>query len=894
MMKKKLIAHTAAIALFFTTAFCGIGAPVHAAEADSTELPEIVEADYEFYRDPETGHIGIDEDSVPPSDPGESGISPNASLPPSYGSISSLKQNYPATRSQNPYGTCWAHAATACAEFDLVTNHGVSKNNADFSELQLAYFNYNDGYSNGQPYRAPGLENDAVWIPSSAGKNYLNMGGNIVYSMHTLAQWKTYTKESSLPYSKVVNNSSYTPHYSHVLYHDAAQLRNVRYLDIKNNPAAVKQAIMDYGAVYISYNHNSAYYNSANNVYYNPTGDGTNHDIVVVGWDDNVSRYKFNNTPSRNGAWLVRNSWTTTPDNGSEYTYFYMSYADTTLASTAYALDFEAGSQKDTLYQHDGSTTHSYVTTSSVANVFKYAGNDGYTSHRLDSVMVPFTMATNINYKVEIYTGLTSSDPLSGHLNSASTTTGWTGTQGIYTIDLKKPVYLYPGEKFAVVVTALNGDTFFDIETTSQVTYYENGYQRSWFSTTAAAEAGESFVYNGVSYQDVINYGGGTGNVCIKAVATKTNDRKYRVTYDLKGGVNDVSNPSGFMSTQSGSFTLKNPSRSGHHFVGWYSDYACTQKVTAINYNNKSDQTFYAKWCSNSNTSKTSGLKPATLSADGSYKTVCAGCGQSRGSGTIYRPASIKLNSSSLAYTGKNLSPKPVIKDSKGNQLVNGTDYTYKYNKSSRKSVGSYSVTVTFKGKYSGSKKLTFSIVPNAPSTASAKLYGHDDIKVSWSKSAGAAGYYVYYKTSGASSYSKYKSTTKLYINFANLSDNAKYNFKIIPYYKSGGRNVKSSKYKVVSATTLIKLGQPSMKKVSGGRVSLNWKTCKGASGYQVYWSSKKNGSYKKLCDYSKKYIGVTFSVGKGKTYYYKVRAYQKVGSKKIYGPWSTPKAFKR
>ena len=80
--------------------------------------------------------------------------------------------------------------------------------------------------------------------------------------------------------------------------------------------------------------------------------------------------------------------------------------------------------------------------------------------------------------------------------------------------------------------------------------------------------------------------------------------------------------------------------------------------------------------------------------------------------------------------------------------------------------------------------------------------------------------------------------------------------------------------------------------KKQGSRVSLTWQRISGASGYQVYWSAKKNGTYKKLSDYSNKYVGMSFSVGKGTPYYYKTRAYKKVGKTKIYGPWSTPKVY--
>ncbi|MBR6799424.1 MAG: InlB B-repeat-containing protein [Firmicutes bacterium] len=900
-MKKKLIASITSFALLFTTVFYGMSVPVHATEkASSVEMPEEISNEPVFVRNPETGHIGIEESTIysrRSAEP-EDEISPNTAVPSKYPNVSNpiqyMYNYYPATRSQSPYGTCWAHAATACAEFDMIKNHGRDKY-IDYSELQLTYFNYHAGHNPETGYitgnELPGLEKDIIWIPTAqddpnikTAKHYLDVGGNMVYSMHTLSQWKGYTNETTLPYHNVKSNKNYTPGNYLNTYHDAAQLRNVRYLDIKNDRDSVKQAIINHGAVYISYYADSNYYNSDTNTYRNTYNTTTNHDIVIVGWDD-----------SKN-AWLARNSWKeTASDNGSENTYFWLSYYDTSLAATAYSLDFEPYSPSDHLYQHDGVTTHSSLEVNAVSNVFTASSSMPNVSERLDSVMIPFTSATNVNYKIEIYTGLTSSNPTSGHLHSSSTQTGWTTTKGIYTIDLNRPVYLSPREKFSILVTALNGPAYFDFEKSKNVTYKQGDVTYSWFNTTASVDVGESFYYYNGRWIDLKQHGSGYGNACVKAITSDSGVMKYDISYILNGGTNSSANPTQNLSTSSGTFTLKAPTRSGYHFLGWYSDPSYKNKVTYINYGNKSNIALYAKWCSNNNPEKITVIKKATTKANGSYKSYCNTCGQYKGTFTSYKIASTGLDSTKLSYNGSNRSPKPVIKASNGKALINGTDYTYTYNKSKRASTGRYYVTIKFKGRYSAdSVKKYFTVVPKAPSTASAVLYGHDDIKVSWSKCIGASGYAVYYKKSTSSKYVLLKRTTSRYVKKANLTDNVKYNFKIVPYYKSGNTRYGALSSKVVSATTLKQLKQPSMVRTSDGRVSLTWQSISTASGYQVYWSAKKKGTYKKLCDYSSKYVGMSFSVGKGKTYYYKTRAYKKVGKTKIYGPWSTPKAFKR
>lgn len=78
-------------------------------------------------------------------------------------------------------------------------------------------------------------------------------------------------------------------------------------------------------------------------------------------------------------------------------------------------------------------------------------------------------------------------------------------------------------------------------------------------------------------------------------------------------------------------------------------------------------------------------------------------------------------------------------------------------------------------------------------------------------------------------------------------------------------------------------------------KVTLKWKKSKGASGYQIYRSTKKKSGYKCVKKITK---GSTVfytdkKVKSGKTYYYKIRAYKKVGGTTKYGGWSPVKKVK-
>ena len=124
---------------------------------------------------------------------------------------------------------------------------------------------------------------------------------------------------------------------------------------------------------------------------------------------------------------------------------------------------------------------------------------------------------------------------------------------------------------------------------------------------------------------------------------------------------------------------------------------------------------------------------------------------------TVTKASSIKLKATSLTYNGKVRTPKVIVKDRTGKTLVKNTDYTVSYAKG-RKYVGKYAVKITFKGKYSGTKTLYFTIKPKATSISSLKA-GSKKFTVKWKKQATqTTGYQVQY--SASSKFSKAKTVT--------------------------------------------------------------------------------------------------------------------------------------
>ncbi len=132
----------------------------------------------------------------------------------------------------------------------------------------------------------------------------------------------------------------------------------------------------------------------------------------------------------------------------------------------------------------------------------------------------------------------------------------------------------------------------------------------------------------------------------------------------------------------------------------------------------------------------------ATMSANGTLIKKCSSCGKSLGAGIIPGIASVQLAGSKYNYTGKNITPAVTVKDASGRVLVKGTDYTVAYGK--YRNPGTAQATITFRGKYAGSKVLTYKI--NLKPTAISKLTkAKKAFTVKWKKQSSVTGYQIRY-----------------------------------------------------------------------------------------------------------------------------------------------------
>lgn len=415
------------------------------------------------------------------------------SYPSSY-----INKKLPPLRNQSPYGTCWAFATTALAEINLMKRGYYSSPN--LSELHLAYFAYNSVVD-----PLGGTEGDYI---KNRTAGLLDAGGNYDTAFLTLQKWTGAASESSVPYSmaseavtKGLSSSLAYKDQVHIegFYEVTADLKSFR--SSKNvsflNP--IKKLITDYGAAGMSYGAENSMkavvankiYNETYKSYYNPGNISVNHAVVIVGWDDNFPKEHFATTAPGNGAFLIRNSWSSTGDlDNKDYSgYFWMSYYEPSIYQYFYGVKVGKADNYDNNYQYDGFTYGYYSQVSKGSNIFTaHANKSG--SEQLKAVSF-YSMGEQIGYTIEVYTDV-KDIPDSGTLVSASTTKGTAEFSGYHTVTLTKPVSLKENSKFAVVVTLSEPTLIMDLS-------------HSGNSFEIVGHKGESYVYRNEKWNELTN-----------------------------------------------------------------------------------------------------------------------------------------------------------------------------------------------------------------------------------------------------------------------------------------------------------------------------------------------------------------------------------------------------
>ncbi|MBQ4523202.1 MAG: hypothetical protein IJA10_09660 [Lachnospiraceae bacterium] len=314
-------------------------------------------------------------------------------------------------RNQGSYGTCWAFASLGAFESSLMPDEEVV--------LSPDHMSLNKDFA---------LEGD--------------MGGEYTMAIAYLASWKGPVLEQEDPYGDGTTNEE-----ADAIYHleDAMVLQSKDY-------NAIKKAVLKYGGVqtsiftYLTSSYSSSYYYNADKAAYYFDGVGkSNHDVVIVGWDDNFPKGYFTTEPPGDGAFICKNSW---GKNFGEDGYFYVSYYDSNIGvyNVVYSKIGDADNY-DNIYQSDLLGWNGQLGYESES---AYFANVYETDSKEELNAVSF-YATGKDTEYKVY--LVKDYKIKEDLNRRELIkTGYLEEAGYYTIDLDAGYELEANSKFAVVV----------------------------------------------------------------------------------------------------------------------------------------------------------------------------------------------------------------------------------------------------------------------------------------------------------------------------------------------------------------------------------------------------------------------------------------------------------
>lgn len=201
-----------------------------------------------------------------------------------------------------------------------------------------------------------------------------------------------------------------------------------------------------------------------------------------------------------------------------------------------------------------------------------------------------------------------------------------------------------------------------------------------------------------------------------------------------------------------------------------------------------------------------SALTPATTKAAGVKVFTCTVCGN-KVSNVIPKIAKVSLSETKIVKDGKKHTPTVTVKDAKGKTLKKNRAYTVSYAKG-RKNLGIYTVTVTFKGLYSGAKTLKFKILPKAPQQVTATP-GDGNATLTWKAVPGATRYYVYCMREGGKSFMQAANVRGTSAVIGSLKDGVTYLFKVRAVKENNPVNLVGPACKAVKVTPAAAPAQP-------------------------------------------------------------------------------------
>lgn len=314
-------------------------------------------------------------------------------------------------KDQGRFGTCWAFASLTAIETALMPTDEI--------ELSPDHMSLQNSFSAEQ-----------------------NDGGEYTMATAYLVSWQGPVFEADDPYGDGISDDTLTA------------VKHVQEVQIiaEKDYEGIKEAVYKYGGVQSSLYTSltspaskSIYYNREKNAYCYKGEERPNHDIVIIGWDDNFSKDNFNMNLEGDGAFICQNSW---GESFGDDGVFYVSYYDTNIGihNVVYSRVDDTNNY-DYIYQSDlcgwvGQLGYGYENVY-FANV--------YTAKSDEYIEAAGFYATGADTKYEIYyiDNFESTDSFD---NRRLVTKGEFKNAGYYTVDFEEKIPVDAGEKFAIMV----------------------------------------------------------------------------------------------------------------------------------------------------------------------------------------------------------------------------------------------------------------------------------------------------------------------------------------------------------------------------------------------------------------------------------------------------------
>lgn len=314
-------------------------------------------------------------------------------------------------RNQGSYGTCWAFAATSALESSLY------------------------------PEEENLFSVDHMSMSNSYNVNQYD-GGEYTIGMAYLAAWQGPVYEKDDPYGDGKTNGRLTA---------VKHVQEMQIIDGKNYEG-IKEAVFQYGGVQSSLystirssQGSSEFYNKDTSAYCYIGTEKPNHDVVIIGWDDNYPASNFNTPLEGDGAFICQNSW---GEDFGEGGIFYVSYYDTNIGThnVVYTRVDETDNY-DHIYQSD---LCGWVGKMGYDNEEIYGANV-FTAEGDEDVAAASFYATGADTSYELYLVHDFEDEksLDDRIKVAE---GSCKQAGYYTVDFKTPMQVKAGERYAIVL----------------------------------------------------------------------------------------------------------------------------------------------------------------------------------------------------------------------------------------------------------------------------------------------------------------------------------------------------------------------------------------------------------------------------------------------------------